>query len=315
MTDKTLIDIGRRELNFHRDLVAEVLPEHYLEEYPQLVTLLEKYYNDLNKTDGVSNKIKGLFRSRDIQQTPAELLTYNESELLLGENYIEGWLNKRQSALMSNQYYRSKGTLYSYQRFFRAFYGIDPVVEYGKDYVFTVGQDTIGPTSGKYIINDKIFQFWGVLIKVGIPLTEWKDLFKLFVHPAGMYVGAEIQVVSVNGNISFDYMPNWFYADIAAQYVGIAQAEPFGATDITGMGISESDGSLYRFSLDNTIGKISSLYPTAPDLLPYYQNIGGITISKSPTFDDDSDATGSVIKLSNTLEVMDKVDYTRYDSD
>ena len=99
MTDKTLIDIGRRELNFHRDLVEEVLPVHYREMYPQLITLLTKYYEDLQKNGGFSDQVHRMYRIKDIAQTPSELLTYIEDELLLGENYLEGWLNKRQSAL------------------------------------------------------------------------------------------------------------------------------------------------------------------------------------------------------------------------
>lgn len=313
MADKTLVDIGRRELNFHRDLIEEVLPEHYREEYPQLITLLTKYYDNLQDDENFSNQIKRLYRIRDIQQSPASLLTFIEDELLLGENYLEGWLNKRQSALLSNQFYRSKGTLYSTQRFFRAFYGVDPIVEYGKDYTFTVGQDIIGPSSGKFLINDKVYQFWGILIKVGIPLTEWNQLYKLFVHPAGMYIGAEIQITSVNKDISFDYMPIWEYADITPIYLSAVENAPFGVTDITGMGISESDGSLYRFNVDNTLGRISTLFPTIPDIIPYYQNIGEITIATSPTFDDDSSGS-HVMKLSNTLELVDQVEYTRYDS-
>ena len=312
MTDKTLIDIGRRELNFHRDLVEEVLPVHYREMYPQLITLLTKYYEDLQKNGGFSDQVHRMYRIKDIAQTPSELLTYIEDELLLGENYLEGWLNKRQSALQSNQFYRSKGTLYSTQRFFRAFYGIDPAIEYGKDYVFTVGTDIVGPTSGKYLINDKVYQFWGLLIKAGIPQSEWIDLYKLFVHPAGMYIGSEIQIVSINDVNSFDYMPIWVFSDNTPVYLSVGEFATNAITDLSGIGISESDGSLYRFSVENTIGRISNLFPTTPDLLPYYQNIGQITVSTSPTFDADS--SGSVMKLSNTLELIDQVEYSRYDS-
>ena len=40
--DKTLSDIGRRELDFTGSLVAEALPEWFREDNPKLITLLEK---------------------------------------------------------------------------------------------------------------------------------------------------------------------------------------------------------------------------------------------------------------------------------
>jgi hypothetical protein len=321
MTDKTLRDIGRRNIDFQRDLVKEVLPEFYAADYPNLVEFLEKYYKNLDSDGNFSRKIHDLFATRDIQQTSQENLTYIEDELLLGQNYLEGWLNSRQAALLSNNFYRSKGTKYSIERFFRAFYGQDPVVEYGKNYVFTIGQDIVGPSSGKYLINDKVYQFWGILIKVGLPASEWLELYKLFAHPAGMYVGSEVQLVSVNGDISFGNMPIAIASVDVPVFSGLATITPFVFTDITGIDINDSAGNSYRYSLDTTVIQISNkLADQTVGFLdsaePFYKNFKDLTKAASPTFDEDSNGAGSSMRMSSEFVTFDLDKYDVYlDSD
>jgi len=321
MTDKTLRDIGRRNIDFQRDLVKEVLPEFYAADYPNLVEFLEKYYENLDSDGNFSRKIHDLFATRDIQQTAQENLTYIEDELLLGQNYLEGWLNSRQAALLSNNFYRSKGTKYSIERFFRAFYGQDPVVEYGKNYVFTIGQDIVGPSSGKYLINDKVYQFWGILIKVGLPSSEWLELYKLFAHPAGMYVGSEVQLVSVNGDISFGNMPIAIASVDVPVFSGLATITPFVFTDITGIDINDSAGNSYRYSLDTTVIQISNkLADQTVGFLdsaePFYKNFKDLTKAASPTFDEDSNGAGSSMRMSSEFVTFDLDKYDVYlDSD
>jgi len=321
MTDKTLRDIGRRNIDFQRDLVKEVLPEFYAADYPNLIGFLEKYYNNLDSDGNFSRKIHDLFGTRDIQQTAQENLTYIEDELLLGQNYLEGWLNSRQAALLSNNFYRSKGTKYSIERFFRAFFGQDPVVEYGKNYVFTVGQDIVGPSSGKYLINDKVYQFWGILIKVGLPSSEWLELYKLFAHPAGMYVGSEVQLVSVNGDISFGNMPIAIPSVDVPVFSGLATITPFVFTDITGIDLGDSAGNSYRYSLDTTVIQISNkLADQTVGFLdsaePFYKNFKDLTKAASPTFDEDSNGAGSSMRMSSEFVTFDLDKYDVYlDSD
>ncbi len=42
MVDKTLSDIGRRELDFTGNQIAEALPEWFREDNPKLITLFDK---------------------------------------------------------------------------------------------------------------------------------------------------------------------------------------------------------------------------------------------------------------------------------
>lgn len=79
-----------------------------------------------------------------------------------------------------------------------------PDVVYTKENVFIVGNrddieaSKIGPESQRYLTDDKLYQEFAVLIKADQPISSWLEEYKLFVHPAGMYVGGEVQIVSDN---------------------------------------------------------------------------------------------------------------------
>ena len=162
---------------------------------PKLITLLEEYYEFENSSDSPSRLVDELFISRDITQTDLSLLSFIEDELLLGQSFFEGFQDKRAASKYSNTLFRSKGTKYSIQQFFRTFFGVDPDVVYTKNNVFNVG-DHIGSESQKFITNNKLYQKHAILIKIGIGESTWRDAYKLFVHPAGTFLGSEIQIVS-----------------------------------------------------------------------------------------------------------------------
>ena len=324
MSDKTLSDINRRELDFNQSQVLEALPEYFREDYPKLITLLQKYYEWLDSDGNFGKKLHDLPLTRDIGQTPQENLTYIEDELLLGQNYLEGILDKRTGAELSNNYYRNKGTKYGLERFFRAFYNTDPEIIYGKDLVFTIGETIIGPNSGKVIQDDKVNQYWGILIKTDIPQNEWIELYKLFAHPGGMYVGSEVQIVSVNESISFDFMPiSVPPASLAPSYVGIASVTSRALTEPSGISagiskITNADSDM-RYDLDKelvnqwtsdsaSIG--TNLFGSIEYMEAYYQSLRDVLQETSPLMDEDSSAgDSSAMKMSNIIETMDHDKY------
>ena len=193
--DITLKDYNRRELSFPKYQVKEILPEFFRTEYPKLITLLDEYYHFENSDESPSKLVDELFVTRDITQTDLGLLSFIEDELLLGQNFFEGFQDKRAASKYSNVLFRSKGTKYSIQQFFRTFFGIDPDIIYTKEQVFNVG-DNIGAESQKFITDNKLFQKHAILIKSGLEQKKWRDAYKLFVHPAGTFLGSEIQIVS-----------------------------------------------------------------------------------------------------------------------
>ena len=235
MADKTLSDIGRRELDFTGNQIAEALPEWFREDNPKLITLFEKYYENLDSDGHFGHQLHTIPTLRDISQTAKSNITFIEDELLLGQNYVEGILDNRTGAELSNNFYRSKGTKFGIERFFKMFFGEVPEIIYGKDLVMKVGNN-IGPESGLRITDPTIYQFWGILIKSGLGSSDWLELYKLFAHPAGMYVGAEVAISTANADISFDFMPISVAEDeVAAQFVSSASASPFARQDLSGI--------------------------------------------------------------------------------
>lgn len=198
---KSFIDKRRRHLNLREQQVENVLPEHFRQYYPKFITLLESYYewqNEQKSTELISH----LFATRDINETDLTLLSFIEDELLLGESYFEGFgqseAEKRAAANFSNILFRSKGSRFAIEWFFRSFYGLDAEVSYTKENIFKTNDDEsrVGADSLRYLTNDELYQTFALLIRVGVPISKWRDIFKQFAHPAGMFLGGEVLLAS-----------------------------------------------------------------------------------------------------------------------
>jgi hypothetical protein len=294
--DKTKKDLNRRDINLHTYDIKEAMPQYIVEKYPKLVNLLEEYYGFENENESPSKLIDNLFETRDITQTDLDLLSYIEDEYLLGQNYFQGFEDKRASAKYSNTLYRSKGTKYSISQFFRTFFGIEPDIVYTKEQVFTVGTDKIGPDSQRYLTNDKLYQKYAILIKSELSLDKWRESYKLLAHPAGMYLGANLQIVGTAELDDLQYDPGKI--DIPPNEVEGAGGFTIGASaQHSGLiDVYTTNGSTSRFRVklghntldpagdtlldhsDRTIGDIDNLYSSVAELL---------TVN-SPTLDDDN---------------------------
>ena len=325
--DKTLRDNNRRDLNLQRSEVTNVLPEHFIEEYPNIITLLEAYYEWMEETGNPDQKIRDLYRSRDLTQVDTELLQYIEDEILLGQAYFGGFINKREASKFSNILYRSKGTRYSVQQFFRAFFGTDPEVIYPKEQVFKVGPivdysldssnaageqvlanaSKIGPEANRFLTNDKLYQTLSILIKSDIPTDTWSEVYKLFVHPAGMYLAGQVQIVAVNDAISTT-MPEIAKATVSTNVITTGEA----LSDLTLPPVAnvtslvDSGSVTYRvdaFTLDSdmTMSELNS-YPSLLEL-----------ISPSKPTMDDNDSDGAAVTL-DTTRPQQTLDQDWYDS-
>ena len=325
--DKTLIDLGRRELNLQEYSVEDVLSQYIVSEFPNLVQFLQAYFEFEDTDESPSHLIKQLFYTRDITQTDLDLLSYVEDELLLGQAYFEGFPDKREAAKYSSTLYRSKGTKYSIQQFFRTFFNIDPDVIYGKDLVFRVGIDNIGAESNRYITNAGLYQQFALLIRAELATAEWRDVYKLFAHPAGMYVEGEVQIVTAVDLLEDDIMPDGGEADLPLLVLqSVGQIESTAITSATGLfdfNIPEGSGQLFRTTLGN-----ASTYPTFPGndiedvqnvtlegAANLYSSLGELLEADAPTLDEDSDASEGVgfsgfdISSTETID-QDKFDWT-----
>lgn len=319
--DKTLHDLGRRELNLRHYKVEDVLPDHIIENYPKLVKLLKTYFHFEDQSSSPTDLLNELFTLRDITQTDIDLLSFLEDELLLGQSYFEGFQDKREAAKYSNTLYRSKGTKYSIQQFFRTFFGIDPDVVYTKKQIFTLNESEVGPSSQRFLTDDKLYQTYAIQIKSELAISEWNDIYKLFVHPAGMYLGAQVQLQGVV-DIDFEIQPPPGLLDIPPQEVeGTANMIQLGFADHTALfDVDDGKGTNTSMKFRTTMGNSNS-YPnggndvgdyadkTIAEIHGLQSNILELLEPNSPTFDEHDDDSGSSMGLSS-LETIDQDQWT-----
>ena len=315
--DYTLKDNFRRDYRFtDKYQVENVLPDYFKTEYPKLIKLLNAYNQFEDSDQSPARLVHDVITSRDITATDFSLLSFLEDELLLGQSYFEGFDNKRAAAKYSNTLYRSKGTLYSIQQFFRTFFGITPDVRYTKEDRFMVGEDTsrIGPDSQKFLTDDKLYQVFAILIKADVPVSVWREAYRLFVHPAGMYFGGQVLLESVS-TMSFS-APDYIKGVNDPVVQGTASlGAPFSLTDLTGE--IDSDGSKLRIDLPHTVETYQNIPLSEIDR--FYDNISDFVDTNSPTMDADSavgdSRTPRVDENRDGFDTVDQVKYTYYDSD
>lgn len=310
--DYTLKDDNRRNIRYtDNHSVADVLPQHFVEQYPNLVALLQYYYEHEDSINSPARLIHDLILNKDVTAVDQELLGYIEDELLLGQSYFEGFQNKRAAAEYSNTLYRSKGTLYSIQQFFRTFFGTTPDVRYTKEDRIIVGESVIGYESQRYITDDKLYQTYAIQIKADIPISEWRDAYKLFVHPAGMYIGGEVQLVG-STTLGLDAMPDYIKPlNLNPVVTATASMGIMAYNDVTGIVHYLDSADNLRIDLPTSIETYMDIELGALDR--YYDNIREVIGTTSPTFDEDSDGIDyRVARFDQNSAVEDTFDEVKY---
>ena len=280
---------NRRPRNFLHRKVREALPEFFTQDYPKLVTFLEKYYDYLD-SDGASsfdNKLRKIYQTRDTQETTSDLLKFLIEEIA-GGNTGGNFIDPNFYAQRIHELHRTKGSRFSIEEFFRAFFQQNVEVEYPKKDIFTLGADSAGPLSkigaesNKFIRNDALYQVFSILIKTPISQSTWIELYKKFVHPAGFYIAGQVVTdVEAIGTLSAPLA----ILDSAGRVVEGVGTEvaiaPF--TQLTGL-LDSADGTVFRVGLDQKISVYQSL--TVAQLQGFYRNVEEIVTPNSFTFDD-----------------------------
>lgn len=312
---QVILEKNRRNLNFATSKVREVLPEYYVQEYPKLVSFLENYYNYLDSDTPTSFKreINNLFAIRDISETEIRFLDLLVSEIGNGLQAASFFEAPRLMASLLAQFYRSKGSLVSVEGFFRAFYNSEVDIEYPKSQIFIVGESEIGSESLRFIIDDRLYQTFSILIKSGISVADYEQLYKRFVHPAGFYFAGQV-LMENEVSLGLVSAPGIENPLDSASNLPVYTAEAFldpgtGFSQLTGL--YDSDGQKIRVSLDELLDAYQNLSST--DLSGIYDNLADLVSANSFKFDDSSDPVGPDTSL--TLERMDASMFTRYTSD
>lgn len=307
----------RLPLNLISDKTKEVLPEHFVTEYPDLVKFLDIYYDFMEKDDeGFSYYIQGLYQARDLDTTSLRSLDNIFREIGNNTQSADFFADPRFISKVISSFYRAKGSRISAEGFFRAFFGEEADIVYPKRDIFIVNESRIGAESIKYIQNAERFQIHSILIKSGVPLSKWKDLFKLFVHPSGWYLSGDVAIESVI-DLGLSTMP-LSIPDSAAGLIiseSIANIDFAVTSSVTGIIADDTDSDLYaeRISLARILNNIQTFPLSGLD--DQYNSLIDMFDENSPKFDADSDGIIKAVDLSNTLETMDQSIFDYWDSD
>lgn len=301
--DKTLKDTTRRDINLRENQIESVLPSHILTEYPKFVSFIKAYFDFEDQEDSLTRFLNNMFETRDVSQTDLDLLTYFEDEYLLGQNYFKGFVDKRTAVKYSSYLYRAKGTRYSIRQFFKTFFDIEPDVVYTKQYIFKLNDSKIGAESARYITDNKLYQTYAIQIRSELSLAQWKDAYKLMVHPAGMYLGGLTQIVGTASIDELQYDPG---EAIKPPIVleGAGGMTPLGFSQHTALfdfGIRDADDDIVKYRTNmgsssdypnpggNDISDVGDL--TIDNLDRLYSSMAEYLTPDSPTLDEDSDGT------------------------
>jgi hypothetical protein len=209
------------------------------------------------------------------------------------------------------------------------FFEVDIDLEYTKEQVFKIGEaeSEIGPESQKFITNAELFQQFALRITSELPFKRWQRPYKLFVHPAGMFIGSAVRLEGI--------VDNPLSAPISLVDSDVGQVDVVGATafnfdevtqflpEITGIArdSGDSDGIFKRVIIDDSF--FTSLQTTTlEDIQKQYSTLRAAELRTSPTFDADSNGAGTAtsnfeIDFSNDFssETMDQERFEFFSAD
>ena len=297
-----IAELERINFSLRSSAVKSVLPEYFLEEYPNLITFLEGYF-EYADSDEITGVYDDLFGIRDIERASLVQLDQIFEEIANGasRDYFQ---DPREVLRNFAQFYRVKGTKYSAEGFFRAFFGLDVEIEHPKRNVFIVGESEIGTESLKYIQNGALYQIFSVLLRTSIPLQSYEQLYKRFVHPAGFYLGGEVLIENQTDTVFAEFQPQSIpdsaSGTLTVEAAGNIGLQPFsyyaGVLEDT---LDSGSGAEY-IQLDAVINRYKNF--NIPNFISSYNTLKGVLDANSPQFSD----SGTSIRFSDEAERMDR---------
>ena len=314
MSFETQKDYFRLAPNFKTSLVKQVLPEHFAESYPSLVSFLEGYYEFLDSDDNFGGAINELLTIRDVQDATLKNLDFVFDEIALGISSGQ-FLFPREALINFGNFFRVKGSLYSAEGFFRAFFNENVEIVYPKERLLRVGdtsqQGHIGAEADNLIQDGKIYQIFSVLIRSPISLVTWEAMYRNFVHPSGFHLAAETVLEGI-GNVTittaesiYDPFANSTKVYAAAENI---MGQPFASASILIPDDGDADSASQRM---NPYVKMSQYSAFSMDsIASWYDNMGewmGYELTM-----DDADSGGAAIRFDHTLKTFDQQQFQTY---
>jgi len=200
--------------SMRRDRVRDAMPTHYISDYPQLVQLLHSYYEQLSEDEGFSNLIDDIRNARNPDAIDPDLIACLKNEYG-GEFPNFATMDEATQIKIFIYWYRSKGNKEAVEAYFRLFLNSEAEVTYPKDNmlrcsdgVWDAGEGDWDSSRGKLsettmVIQDSYYyQTHSYLIKSGISIVDWGNIYKKLAHPAGWEFFGEVEL---KGYADFEY--------------------------------------------------------------------------------------------------------------
>lgn len=308
MVNKTLEDFGRRDLDFKTPKVVEVLPDYFKEDAPKLIQLLEAYNDFLDSEGGFNDELRNVLKARDVDGVSLEFLNFILEEVGLGITQDQ-FVDPREVTRNFPDFFRYKGSLFSAQGFFRALYGEEVEISYPKDQIFIVGESQLGPESLRFIQNGALYQTLSILVKSSRPISQWRDLYKRYVHPAGFFLGGEVLaegIVCLDLEVMPDAVLDSDAGTITLSQVTTVPIEAISDPLTILIQSPDSAGVEYRANINKSIDNFDSA--TLIDATTQYSTVFDMSDVNQPRFSDSVDSPG--VDWSNSIERFDQSLYT-----
>lgn len=334
---ETLKHFERIDVNFRRSVIDEVLPEYFREDYPNLISFLEGYYEYLDSDQSFQGVINELITVRDAEDADLSRMDLLFHSLALGVS--QGRFKFPREAIKNfGNFFRVKGSLYSGQGFFRAFFDTEVDISYPKEKLFTIGNSEIGTEYDQRIQDGKQWQVFSILIKSPLSFAVWEELWRRFVHPTGFYLAGEVVLegsdkitMTTDESIPDPFKNIFFIIDSAEAVVPpppAAQGEVSHVNDyLQGalfqpkyhMNVPQYRTNPYRlighWSDSNMSAKVGSkVYPTIQDIMGEYKNLKEWA-DWGVRFDNAIDSNAVGITMDNSYETYDHRKFSTYEPD
>ena len=312
---ETLRDYDRLATNYKLSVVRKVLPEYFTTSYPNLVTFLEAYYDHLDSDENFGGIINELLTIRDVEDVTLKRLDFVLDEIALGVSHTQ-FTFPREALRNFGNFFRVKGSLYSGEGFFRAFFNENTTqITYPKKSLLTVGdpvQGKIGPEDALVLQDGRIFQVFSILIKSPLALVDWEILYRNFVHPAGFFLGAEVEIVA-EGQVSIITAESITDPDPRVKIIEAASFSMTGDREVSLIlpDDQDADSAEQRYNPYRTTNFFGGRGVSLLFLAKIYNNLDELA-GYGISFDDAGTPLGNGITFDNTFDTFDQREFKRY---
>ena len=312
---ETLKDYDRLASNYKLSVVRQVLPEYFSTSYPNLVTFLEAYYEHLDSDENFGGIVNEILTIRDVEDVTLKRLDFVLDEIALGVSHTQ-FTFPREALKNFGNFFRVKGSLYSAEGFFRAFFNENNVeIIYPKNSLLRVGDPTqgkIGPEDALILQDGRIHQIFSVLIKSPLSLNDWEILYRNFVHPSGFFLGAEVEVIT-EGQVTVLTGESITDPDPRIKVIETASFGMSGDREVSLLlpDDQDADSAQQRYNPYRTTNFFGGRGISLLFLAKIYSNLDELA-GYGISFDDAGTALGSGITFDNTFDTFDQREFKRY---